>query len=68
MCTYTILDLVPKGRDEEPTKFYKMDWVRYHDSYDQPAGAVAHALSFPVEPRRSCSRPNASCGCWRTSA
>ncbi len=38
--TYTILDLVPKGRDEEPTKFYKMDWVRYHDSYDRPADVV----------------------------
>ena len=37
MGTYTILDLMPKGRDEEPTKFYKMDWVRYHDRYDQPA-------------------------------
>ncbi len=35
MGTYTILDLVPKGRDEDPAKFYKMDWVRYHDSYDQ---------------------------------
>jgi predicted dithiol-disulfide oxidoreductase (DUF899 family) len=41
MGTYTILDLVPKGRDEEPTKFFKMDWVRYHDRYDQPADAVA---------------------------
>ena len=41
MGTYTILDLMPKGRDEEPDKFYKMDWVRYHDSYDQLADAVA---------------------------
>ncbi len=41
MGTYTILDLMPKGRDEEPTKFYKMDWVRYHDSYDQPAEVTA---------------------------
>ena len=40
MGTYTILDLMPKGRDEEPEKFYKMDWVRYHDSYDQPADVV----------------------------
>lgn len=38
---YNLLDLMPKGRDEEPTKFYKMDWVRYHDSYDQPADVVA---------------------------
>jgi predicted dithiol-disulfide oxidoreductase (DUF899 family) len=41
MGTYTILDLVPKGRDEEAAKFYKMDWVRYHDSYEQAADVVA---------------------------
>ena len=41
MGTYTIFDLMPKGRDEEPAKFYKMDWVRYHDSYDRSAHAVA---------------------------
>jgi predicted dithiol-disulfide oxidoreductase (DUF899 family) len=41
MGTYTILDLMPKGRDEEPAKFYKMDWVRYHDSYNQPADVAA---------------------------
>jgi predicted dithiol-disulfide oxidoreductase (DUF899 family) len=39
--TYTLLDLMPKGRDEEPTKFYKMDWVRYHDSYEKPADVAA---------------------------
>jgi predicted dithiol-disulfide oxidoreductase (DUF899 family) len=39
--TYTLLDLMPKGRDEEPTKFYKMDWVRYHDSYDKTADVAA---------------------------
>jgi predicted dithiol-disulfide oxidoreductase (DUF899 family) len=41
MGTYTLLDLMPKGRDEEPDKFYKMDWVRYHDRYEQLADAVA---------------------------
>lgn len=41
MGTYNILDLVPKGRDEEPEKFYKMDWVRHHDSYEQTADVVA---------------------------
>jgi predicted dithiol-disulfide oxidoreductase (DUF899 family) len=41
MGTYTILDLMPKGRDEEPEKFYKMDWVRYHDRYQQAADVVA---------------------------
>jgi predicted dithiol-disulfide oxidoreductase (DUF899 family) len=41
MGTYTLLDLVPKGRDEGPDNEYKMDWVRYHDSYGQPSDAVA---------------------------
>ena len=41
MATYMILDLMPRGRDEEPTKFYKMDWVRHHDRYDQSAHAGA---------------------------
>jgi predicted dithiol-disulfide oxidoreductase (DUF899 family) len=37
--TYHVLDLVPKGRDEEPDE--GMSWLRYHDSYGQPADAVA---------------------------
>lgn len=37
--TYTVLDLVPKGRDEDPEA--TMSWVRYHDSYGQLADAVA---------------------------
>lgn len=37
--TYTVLDLVPKGRDEDPEA--PMSWVRYHDSYGQPAHAIA---------------------------
>jgi predicted dithiol-disulfide oxidoreductase (DUF899 family) len=40
MGTYTILDLVPKGRDEDPDNFYKMNWLRHHDRYDQPADVV----------------------------
>jgi predicted dithiol-disulfide oxidoreductase (DUF899 family) len=37
--TYTLLDLVPKGRDEDTEA--TMSWVRYHDSYDKPADALA---------------------------
>jgi predicted dithiol-disulfide oxidoreductase (DUF899 family) len=37
--TYTVLDLVPKGRNEDPEA--PMSWVRYHDRYDQAAHAVA---------------------------
>ena len=29
--TYNFLDLVPKGRDENPES--TMDWVRRHDEY-----------------------------------
>ena len=40
MGTYSLLDLVPKGRDEHDG-FYKMDWVRHHDRYaPQPAPAA----------------------------
>lgn len=36
---YTLLDVVPKGRDEDPEA--TMSWVRYHDRYQQPTDAVA---------------------------
>ncbi len=44
MGTYDLLDLVPKGRDENNGP-YKMDWVRHHDRYaPQPAaGACCHS-------------------------
>ena len=33
MGTYNLLDLTPKGRDEDHLEF-TMDWVRHHDRYD----------------------------------
>lgn len=33
MATYNLLDLVPKGRDEDGLE-YPMEWIRYHDRYD----------------------------------
>ena len=39
MTTYDLLDLVPKGRDEDPEA--TMNWVRHHDRYAQSAHAVA---------------------------
>jgi len=33
LTTYTILDRVPKGRDEDPPQT-PMGWVRYHDKYE----------------------------------
>jgi predicted dithiol-disulfide oxidoreductase (DUF899 family) len=38
MGTYYLLDLVPKGRDEDGLE-YGMEWVRYHDRY-APATAT----------------------------
>jgi predicted dithiol-disulfide oxidoreductase (DUF899 family) len=38
MSTYRLLDIVPKGRDEENDD-YGMQWVRYHDEYERAAGA-----------------------------
>ena len=40
MGTYQMLDLTPKGRDEEDTP-YKMNWVRHHDRYEPAPKAVA---------------------------
>jgi predicted dithiol-disulfide oxidoreductase (DUF899 family) len=34
MATYALLDVVPKGRDENPEK--PMNWVRHHDRYENP--------------------------------
>ena len=42
MGTYSLLDLVPKGRDEHDG-FYKMDWVRHHDRYEPEAPKPAAA-------------------------
>src|SRR4051812_9843832 len=42
--TYVLLDLVPKGRDEDELPF-DMQWVRYHDRYEDSgvSGAFADA-------------------------
>jgi predicted dithiol-disulfide oxidoreductase (DUF899 family) len=41
MGTYNMLDLVPKGRDEDNLRF-TMEWVRHHDRYEpQPARQAA---------------------------
>ncbi|HTJ79462.1 MAG TPA: DUF899 domain-containing protein [Rariglobus sp.] len=40
MGTYHILDLTPKGRDEEGLE-YGMEWLRHHDRYESANDAVA---------------------------
>ena len=45
MGTYRMLDLMPKGRDEQAG--HKMAWVRHHDRYERepPAKNVTAAGS-----------------------
>jgi predicted dithiol-disulfide oxidoreductase (DUF899 family) len=40
MTTYDLLDLVPKGRNEEGLE-YGMAWLRHHDRYEQTADVLA---------------------------
>jgi predicted dithiol-disulfide oxidoreductase (DUF899 family) len=43
MGTYNLMDLVPKGRDEDDLS-YTMEWVRHHDRY-KPAPVAKAAGS-----------------------
>lgn len=42
MHTYRLLDLTPRGRDEDGLRF-TMEWVRHHDRYEPPAPAATAA-------------------------
>lgn len=46
MGTYELLDIVPKGRDEE--EGHGMAWVRHHDRYEQPAAVKAASCCCSV--------------------
>jgi len=52
MGTYQLLDLVPKGRDEDRLG-YGMEWVRHHDRYEQQPAPAAGSMS---------SSDNSCCG------
>jgi predicted dithiol-disulfide oxidoreductase (DUF899 family) len=56
--TYTILDLVPKGRDEDHLDF-SMEWVRYHDRYGTNEFADADKPYWPETAQLS----GAGCSC-----
>jgi predicted dithiol-disulfide oxidoreductase (DUF899 family) len=49
--TYHLLDLAPKGRDEEGLP-WSMAWVRHHDRYD---GAAIDPKATYVEPKKTDS-------------
>jgi predicted dithiol-disulfide oxidoreductase (DUF899 family) len=51
--TYNMLDLVPKGRDEDGLK-HSMAWVRHHDRYEDGAA---------VDPAASYQQPKANASC-----
>ncbi|HET6409183.1 MAG TPA: thioredoxin family protein [Chthoniobacteraceae bacterium] len=57
--TYTILDFVPKGRDEDQLGF-SMEWVRYHDRYGTDGFADTDK---PYWPEVETVTAKASCGC-----
>jgi predicted dithiol-disulfide oxidoreductase (DUF899 family) len=56
--TYMILDMVPKGRDEDQLEF-SMEWVRYHDRYGTNEFADTDKPYWPETGLPSTG----SCGC-----
>ena len=56
--TYMILDLVPKGRDEDSLPF-TMEWVRYHDRYGTDEFADAKKPYWPD----TASTLSGTCSC-----
>ncbi len=59
--TYMMLDLVPKGRDEDGLEF-SMSWLRYHDRYDTNQFADAHKPYWPE------AASSTGCGCASTDS
>ncbi|HJZ94269.1 MAG TPA: DUF899 family protein, partial [Gemmataceae bacterium] len=58
--TYTLLDLVPKGRDEDELGF-SMEWVRHHDRYDTNVFLDANKPYWPEIAQTKAD--TADCGC-----
>jgi predicted dithiol-disulfide oxidoreductase (DUF899 family) len=63
--TYHLLDLAPKGRDEQDQKPHPMAWVRHHDKYpsdyfadrpDRPARPAECAAGQPGSSAHDCCR------------
>ncbi len=55
--TYVLLDLVPKGRDEDQLAF-AMQWVRHHDRYE--GGGFLDA-DKPYWPKIAVQEGSSSC-------
>jgi len=63
---YRILDMAPKGRDEDHLDF-AMAWVRYHDRYDTNQFADAEKPYWP-ETASAAQAASESCGCGSAEA
>jgi predicted dithiol-disulfide oxidoreductase (DUF899 family) len=63
MGAYKILDLAPKGRDEDHLDF-SMEWVRHHDRYGTNEFADADKPYWP----KTASPSTATCGCGSAEA
>jgi predicted dithiol-disulfide oxidoreductase (DUF899 family) len=61
--TYVMLDLVPKGRDEDSLPF-SMAWVRYHDRYGTNQFADTDKPYWPETAQESST----GCGCGSAEA
>ncbi len=57
--TYTLLDLVPKGRDEDQLSF-SMEWLRHHDRYGTDLFLDANRPYWP--PTATSATSNCACG------
>ena len=58
--TYTLLDMVPKGRDEDRLAF-SMEWVRHHDRYDGGGFLDADKPYWPKFEPTLASSPSGCC-------
>jgi len=63
LATYVLLDMAPKGRDEEGLPF-SMHWVRHHDRYEQTgqdAGGGLADADRPYWPKVEAAEEAGSC-------
>ncbi len=51
--TYHMLDLAPKGRDEQDV-FYKMEWMRHHDRYETQTVFTPAPEAHSADSAHSC--------------
>ena len=56
--SYMLLDLTPKGRNEQGPNFDLTDWVRHHDRYDAAGRVGPDGRWLPGEQASSCCHSN----------